>query len=147
MITDRHAAVRQIESEVGVLIRRVKRVITDRATALHPDLHPVTYLMLTRVIEVGPVRAADIVDSLGMDKGGVSRHVQTLVDLGFVEREPDPADRRAMLIVATDLARTRVVELQRQRSEYLDEKLSDWSDDDIAAFSDALGRYNRALSD
>lgn len=147
MTTDRHAAVRQIESEVGVLIRRVKRVITDRATALHPDLHPVTYLMLTRVIEVGPVRAADIVDSLGMDKGGVSRHVQTLVDLGFVEREPDPADRRAMLIVATDLARTRVVELQRQRSEYLDEKLSDWSDDDIAAFSDALGRYNRALSD
>ncbi|MCD6639190.1 MAG: MarR family transcriptional regulator [Nocardioides sp.] len=147
MTTDRHAAVRQIESEVGVLIRRVKRVITDRATALHPDLHPVTYLMLTRVIEVGPVRAADIVDSLGMDKGGVSRHVQTLVDLGFVEREPDPADRRAMLIVATDLARTRVVELQRQRSEYLDERLSDWSDDDIAAFSDALGRYNRALSD
>jgi hypothetical protein len=37
----------RLEQEVGVLIRRVKRVIGERARAVHPDLQPASYLMLT----------------------------------------------------------------------------------------------------
>ena len=33
-------------SEVGVLIRRIRRVIGERARAVHPDLQPASYLML-----------------------------------------------------------------------------------------------------
>ena len=91
----------RIEAEVGVLIRRVKRVIGDRARQVHPDLHPMTYLLLTHLAGAGPMRAADLSDAFGMDKGGVSRQVQSLVDLGLVERQPDPEDRRAALLAAS----------------------------------------------
>ena len=43
-----------------------------------------------------------------MDKGGVSRQVQPLVDLGLVERRPDAEDRRAILLDATTEGRERL---------------------------------------
>jgi DNA-binding MarR family transcriptional regulator len=147
MTTPRAELLRGLEAEVGVLIQRVKRVIGERARLLHPDLHPVTYLLLGHVITHGPVRAAELVDAFGMDKGGVSRQVQALCDLGLVEREADPADRRAMLIAATDLARTRVRELQQARTAVVDQRLSEWSDADLADFVGRLTKYNEALTD
>ena len=138
---------RRIESEVGALIRRVKRVMGERAKMLHPDLHPMTFFLLTHVIEHGPVRASDLVGAFGVDKGGVSRQVQTLVDLGFVLKEPDPHDRRATLLVASEEARERVDAMRRARSERFDQRLSDWSDADLADFADRLVAYNRALGD
>lgn len=143
----RGADLRRIESELGVLIRRVKRVLGERARMLHPDLQPITFFLLTHVIERGPVRAADLVGAFGMDKGGVSRQVQHLVDYGFVERRPDPDDRRATLLVATDDAVRRVHEMQQARSELFGQRLSDWSDADLARFADQLAAYNAALAD
>ena len=143
----RRADLRRVESELGVLIRRVKRVLAERARMLHPDMQPITFFLLTHLIEKGPVRAADLVGAFGMDKGGVSRQVQHLVDQGFVERRPDPDDRRATLLVATDDAARRVDELQQARRDRFDERLSDWSDEDLARFADQLAAYNAALDD
>ncbi len=78
----------------------------ERAREVHPDLHPMTYFILTHLANDGPMRGADLSDAFGMDKGGVSRQVQALVDLGLVERQPDPEDRRAILLDATDEGRS-----------------------------------------
>lgn len=137
----------RIEAEVGVLIRRVKRVIGARAREVHPELHPMTYLLLSHLASAGPMRAADLSDAFGMDKGGVSRQVQTLVDLGLVERQADPEDRRASLLAASAEGASRLTEVSRNRSELFAERLSDWSDADLSAFADRLGVYNAALAD
>jgi len=147
MTDQRGRELRRVEHEVGVLIRRVKRVLAERARMLHEDLQPLTFLLLSHVIEQGPVRAADLVGSFGMDKGGVSRQVQHLVALGLVERRPDPDDRRAMQLLATDDAVRRVREMQRARRDRFDSRLADWSDDDLARFADQLAAYNTALAD
>lgn len=138
---------RAIEQEIGVLIRRVKRVIGDRARAVHPDLGPVSLFVLTYLIERGPVRAADIAAQFGMDKGGVSRQVQQLVDLGLVERTPDPEDRRATLLVVSDEGARRTKAMEAERSRRFDQRLGDWSDAELAGFADQLRRYNAALED
>jgi DNA-binding MarR family transcriptional regulator len=90
-----------IEGEVGVLIRRVRRVIRERARAVHEDLQPASYLLLAHLAELGPTRSSVVVETFDVDKGAISRQVQQLVDLGLVERSPDPADGRAMLISVT----------------------------------------------
>ena len=82
-----------------------------------------------------------------MDKGGVSRQVQALVDLGLVERQPDPEDRRAILLDATDEGRTRLDMVRRHRSDRFDQRLADWSDAELGAFAAQLAAYNTALSD
>ncbi|SEB66058.1 DNA-binding transcriptional regulator, MarR family [Nocardioides exalbidus] len=143
----RYDDLRAIEAEVGTLIRRVKRVIGERAREVHPDLHPMTFFILTHLAKEGPMRGADLSDAFGMDKGGVSRQVQALVDLGLVVRMPDPEDRRAILLDASDEGRTRLDAMSRRRSDRFDARLSDWSDEDLATFSAQLSAYNTALSD
>ena len=145
--TSRYDDLRRIETEVGTLIRRVKRVMGERAREVHPDLHPITYFILTHLAVHGPLRGADLSDAFGMDKGGVSRQVQTLVDLGLVERRPDAEDRRAILLDATEVGRERLRTIARSRSDRFDQRLAHWSDAELATFSRQLASYNAALSD
>ena len=145
--TARYDDLRRIEAEVGTLIRRVKRVMGERAREVHPDLHPMTYFILTHLAKHGPMRAADLSDAFGMDKGGVSRQVQTLVDLGLVERRPAAEDRRAVLLDASDEGRTRLETVARSRSDRFDQRLSAWTDAEIEGFAAQLAAYNRFLSD
>ena len=65
-----------LEHEVGVVIRRVRRVIGDRARAVHEDLQPGSYLVLTYLETTGSCRSSAVADAFDMDKGAVSRQLQ-----------------------------------------------------------------------
>ena len=135
----------RLEQEVGVLIRRVKRVIGERARAVHPDLQPASYLMLTFLATEGPQRSSVVSERFNVDKGAISRQVQHLSDLGLLDREPDPADGRAVLSSASQDAVRRMEAVDRDRRVWLEERLEDWSEDDLRGFVGGLERYNRAL--
>lgn len=141
----RAETVRLLEHEVGVLVRRVRRVIHERARAVHPDLQPASYLLLAHLAETGPLRSSAVVESLGIDKGAVSRQVQHLVELDLVARTPDPDDGRATLLSVTDGARRRLADVARQRRRLLDERLGEWSEDELTELVSALARYNATL--
>jgi DNA-binding MarR family transcriptional regulator len=136
---------RRLEQEVGVLIRRVKRVIGERARAVHPDLQPASYLMLTYLATEGPQRSSVMSERFNVDKGAISRQVQHLCELGLLTREPDPVDGRAMLISATPDAVRRMEAVDRDRRRWLEEQLAEWSESDLREFVTGLARYNGAL--
>ena len=128
-----------------MLLQRVRRVIGERARAVHPDLQPSTYLLLAHVAEVGPVRASALVEDIGIDKGAVSRQAQHLVFLGLLTRTQDPDDGRATLLAVSEEGRSRLERVGRDRSERFGQLLGDWSDDELADFGDRLARYNATL--
>ena len=142
----RTETVRALEHEVGVLIRRVRRAIGERARAVHPDLQPMSYLLLAHLAETGPMRSSALAETFGADKGAVSRQVQHLFGLGLLDKAPDPEDGRATLLSPSDDARRRLDEITQQRRRRLDERLGEWSDEDLDALVTALGRYNQTLS-
>jgi DNA-binding MarR family transcriptional regulator len=135
----------RLEQEVGVLIRRVKRVIGERARAVHPDLQPASYLMLTYLSTSGPQRSSVLSDRFGVDKGAISRQVHHLCELGLLERTPDPEDGRATLVSASADAVRRMQAVDRDRRRWLEEQLSEWSESDLREFVSGLARYNAAL--
>jgi DNA-binding MarR family transcriptional regulator len=141
----RQASVRRIEAEVGVLIKRVRRVIAERAQEVHESLHPSTFLLLTHLADHGPLRASSIVGHFAMDKASVSRQVQHLLDLGLVDRCPDPEDGRATLLSVSDEGRRRLKDVANHRRKLLDERLGDWDDQELASFAAVLARYNATL--
>ena len=49
----------RLEQEVGVLVRRIRRVIAERAAAVHEELQPASYLMLAHVAEAMGIVAAE----------------------------------------------------------------------------------------
>jgi DNA-binding MarR family transcriptional regulator len=144
-VTTREEALRGIEDEFGVLLRRLKRVVAERARAIHPDLQGASYILLGWLRDNPPVRASAIVEAFGTDKGALSRQLQHLEDLGLVERTPDPADGRATLVSTTAEAVRRLVEVDAQRRVALDRGLGDWSVAELEEFARQLGRYNASL--
>lgn len=143
--TTRGDALRAIEREVGVLLRRVRRVIGDRARAVHPELQPASYLVLAHLEERGTSRSSTIVEDLGIDKGAVSRQITHLVELGLLARQRDPDDGRAMLLSLTDDARRRLAQVRVARSERFDRRLAAFSVAELSDFATQLARYNQAL--
>jgi DNA-binding MarR family transcriptional regulator len=134
-----------LEQEVGVMIRRIRRVIGERARSVHPDLQSSSYLMLTWLNQHGAQRASAMAEAFGIDKGAISRQVQHLLDLGLVDRTPDPDDGRATLVSASAEAAARINQVNEDRRRWLDDRLVDWPDSDLSEFVRMLSSYNAAL--
>ena len=71
------------------------------AEAGYDDLHPRHGAVLAFLDEDG-IRATELARLSGRHKQIVGRLVDELEELGYVERRPDPADRRAKLIFPTE---------------------------------------------
>jgi DNA-binding MarR family transcriptional regulator len=136
---------RALEHEMGVLVRRIRRMIAERARMVHPELSPVAYSMLMALNDSGPRRASDLVDLFSIDKGAVSRQVGALLDLGLIERTPDPEDRRAAILAITEEGSRRLSTIADMRREEVIDRLSGWSDEDLHGFVAMMARYNNAL--
>ena len=134
-----------LDGELGVMVRRIRRVIGENARAVHPDVTSAGYLLLAWLANNGPQRGSTIADQLGIDKGAVSRQAQHLEELGLLQRSPDPDDGRAMLLAASPDAVAGLSRVREERRASLDERLAGWSDADLTALVSLLGRYNTAL--
>jgi DNA-binding MarR family transcriptional regulator len=74
----------------------------------YADIRP-THGCVFRFVRDDGMRLTELAQLAGMTKQSVGELVDDLVDLGYVERIPDPEDRRAKLICLTD----RGIEAQR----------------------------------
>ncbi|MEW2070372.1 MarR family winged helix-turn-helix transcriptional regulator [Streptomyces sp. NPDC007346] len=65
-------------------------------------LYPGQELLMMHLWDVGPVRQAELIKTLDLDPSTVTKMLQRLEQTGHVRRRPDPDDRRAVLVEATD---------------------------------------------
>lgn len=144
-MTTKAESLLSIERELGVLLHRLRRRRVQFAPKVHPELQPAALPVLLFVIDHEGLRASDIVDHFGIDKGAVSRHVSHLESLGLISRTNDQADRRAQILVSTPLGRERVERLREERRQVVAGRLADWAADDLAALARHLRRYNSSL--
>lgn len=94
------------DPDLGILSSRTlfalqKELFATLAEQGHPELRPRHGAVLAYLDEEGS-RATDLAAQSGQHKQVIGTLVDELVELGYVERRPDPADRRAKLIVPTD---------------------------------------------
>ena len=143
----RDTAVRTLEHEIGLLLRRIRRGIAERAVQVHPELNATSYSLLTTLSDFGPRRAADLAELFAMDKGTVSRVVHQLVELGLVDRSPDPGDGRASILSVTKAGTRRLGHMHERTRELFGERLADWPAEDIEDLAIALSRFNTAVFD
>jgi len=136
-------AVTRVEQELGRLFARIRVGWREAAVTVHPDLQPLGYQVLVSITKGEATSAGAIIERLQTDKSAVSRQVRQLEALGLIESIRDPDDRRARLLVATDLARQRVAKARAAYESRLAERLRSWSAQDLEHFAellDALGR-------
>lgn len=90
------------------LLFAVQDELYDRlAAAGHGDLRPQHGIVLAYLDDQG-TRATDLAARSGRHKQRVGRTADELEALGYIQRCPDPADRRAKLIVPTERGRAAI---------------------------------------
>jgi DNA-binding MarR family transcriptional regulator len=75
-----------------------------------PPMTATQRLALIEAVNEGPLRLSELAARLGITAPTASRAVDGLVDLGLLERLPDPDDRRAVRIDVTRTGRKHVEE-------------------------------------
>ncbi|QTX03729.1 MarR family winged helix-turn-helix transcriptional regulator [Agromyces archimandritae] len=140
---DLETAVRRVEQELGALFARIRSGWREASSTVHPELQPFGYQVLTSIESGRATTAGAIMERLQTDKSTVSRQVRRLEELGLVESVPDPADRRARILAATPLARERITRARAKYQSNMGDRLRDWSEEDLARFSELLGRLGR----
>ncbi|MCX4968590.1 MarR family winged helix-turn-helix transcriptional regulator [Streptomyces sp. NBC_00654] len=66
------------------------------------DLYPGQEFLMMHLWDAGAVRQSELIRALDLDPSTVTKMLQRLEQTGHVRRRPDPADRRAVLVEATD---------------------------------------------
>ncbi len=111
--TKRRKERQQWNPDLGVLASQLLFSIQDElfarlAEAGYDDLLPRHGAVLAYLDEDG-IRATELARLSGRHKQIVGRIVDELEDLGYVERRPDPGDRRAKLIFPTERGLEQIV--------------------------------------
>ncbi|GAA0289688.1 hypothetical protein GCM10010302_30090 [Streptomyces polychromogenes] len=119
-----------LDGPVSHAVSRVARLHRIAAGRLLRDLglHPGQEFVMMHLWDNGPVRQSELIKSVGLDPSTVTKMLQRLEQAGHVRRSPDPADRRASLVEATETScglfqqvREAWAELERQTLAGLDE--------------------------
>lgn len=137
---------RQLERELGLLLRRAQASSASISRDVHPDLEPAAYSLLALIAATPGIRASDLATNIGVGRGTMSRQLARLGSLGLVSRRPDPDDYRGQLLELTDEGRQRYETAQQARRAFLHRALTGWSDSDIEALADQLARLNADLA-
>jgi DNA-binding MarR family transcriptional regulator len=92
----------------GQLLFAVQRELFGKLAELgYDDLHPRHGAVLA-YLEVDGIRATELSRQSGQHKQVIGTMVDELEELGYVERRPDPADRRAKLVCPTERGQAQI---------------------------------------
>ncbi|PAZ16711.1 MarR family transcriptional regulator [Streptomyces sp. SA15] len=103
--------------------------------------------VLTILTRHGDMRMSKLAELLAVDMSVTSRQVAHIVDRGWIERSPDPADKRSRILRLTPAGREQMDELSRRTTRMLAERLSDWSDDEITELTRLMARLRASFDD
>src|SRR6059036_1047329 len=88
----------------------------------------------------GPLRVSDVAARLHVDLSVASRQIAALDRAGYVTREPDELDRRALVVGLTDDGTAVLRETHRRMVAAFGQALGDWDQHEIATLAEALAR-------
>ncbi len=129
--------------ELSALVGRV--MLVARGGDEGPALTTTQRLALFELNASESLRLNELAERIVTSPPTASRAVDALVSLGFVERVPDPRDRRAVQIRVTDYGRDRVAERVARVGETLGPALLTLPPNDRERLVTLLARLNAAL--
>ncbi|MEV6286965.1 MarR family transcriptional regulator [Kribbella sp. NPDC051770] len=104
---------------------------------------PRGYQVLATAYAEGPKRQLDLAAQLEIDRTVMTYLLDDLEKAGLVQRQPDPADRRARLIVATPKGVEQLCDLERRLRAAEDEVMGGLDDGERMVFRLLLQRVAR----
>ncbi len=136
----------QLASRLRMNVMRVARRLRQQDTTL--DGITMSQLSALAIVErYGPMTLGALAEAERVQPPTMTKIVERLAQLGWVERTVDPTDRRFVVVSATTAGRTLVAESRGRRTAYLAAKLRTLGDEDRAVLARAADIFERMLED
>lgn len=125
-------------------ISRLMRTVFDRRVRKLGITRP-QWLALVRIKRKPGASQSELADMMEIEKAPAGRIIDRMVEKGWVERRPDPADRRINRVFLTDLGERVHATIEPIAAETVLEALSDLSDADRDRVTRLLTRVKERL--
>ncbi|MEV8395970.1 MULTISPECIES: MarR family transcriptional regulator [unclassified Streptomyces] len=127
-------------SAIGAVKRGLARILPAECPAG-------TAAVLTLLDRHGEMRMSRLAELLAVDMSVTSRHVAHAAERGWIERSPDPADKRSRILRLTPAGLELINELARRTTEMFARTLDDWTDDEVGQLAAMLERLRDSFGD
>ena len=127
-------------SAIGAVKRELGRILPSDC----PGGSAAVLALLGRHVDM---RMSKLAELLSVDMSVTSRHVAHVAERGWIERSPDPADKRSRILRLTKPGCAQLDKLNRRVTELIAERLSDWSDEDVALLVQLMARLRESFGD
>jgi len=127
-----------IELAVGVRNVVVRLAYSLRSAAARDGVTPTRLTAMGILDRKGPMRPGDLAARLNITAASMSRLTEALEQGRWVERAPDPDDKRACLLSLSSHGRSALETLRRENAEELAAYIRDMPDADREAVDRAL---------
>ncbi len=125
-------------SAFGAVKREMGRIMPPEC----PSGSAVVLMLLDRY---GDMRMSRLAELLAVDMSVTSRHVAHVAVRGWIERLPDPSDKRSRILRLTPSGHAQLGELSRRSTELLAHRLADWSDAEVGQLARLMGRLRESF--
>ncbi|GGM44927.1 MarR family transcriptional regulator [Longimycelium tulufanense] len=140
-----------VADAIGMELVRLMRLMAcahAQIAKANPDgLEKAGYILLSTLIESGPLRLGELAEKVYVDASTASRQVADLVKAGLVERQADPADGRASLLALTAAGRELLEHSRHRRSEHIARMVATWPAADRLELARLLARFTGAYEE
>lgn len=127
-------------SAIGTVKRGLSRVLPQ-------DCAAGSAIVLMLLNRHGEMRMSKLAELLDIDMSVTSRHVAHAAERGWIDRTPDPQDRRSRLLTINASGEKLLGEVSERFTQALAAALSDWSDDDLGRLNELLARLRTSFAD
>ncbi|ANP56083.1 DNA-binding MarR family transcriptional regulator [Streptomyces griseochromogenes] len=133
--------------ELARQLSAVGAVKRDLGRILPPDCPAGSAAVLTLLGRHGDMRMSKLAELLAVDMSVTSRHVAHVAARGWIERSPDPADKRSRILRLTPAGLAQLDELSQRTTHLLAERLADWTDDEVGQLIRLMTRLRASFGD
>lgn len=122
--------------------RSLRATISSGTESVLPSaLVSVLFMLAAR----GECRQNELAADLCVSQSSLSRQMSDLADAGYVERNPDPTDKRAFRVRVSDQGHEVLEETKQRRAARLRSMLEDWSQEEALAAVSSLQRLSETF--
>ncbi|MEW2290281.1 MarR family winged helix-turn-helix transcriptional regulator [Streptomyces sp. NPDC047841] len=127
-------------SAIGSVRRELGRILPGGCSS-------VAATVLALLGRDGDMRIGRLAELLAVDMSVTSRHVAHVAARGWIDRSPDPADRRSRILRLTPEGRAMLTRLSEHTGQLLARRLSGWSDEDVRQLTCLMARLRASFED
>jgi DNA-binding MarR family transcriptional regulator len=131
-----HAAMREASAQ-GVLY--------SQAVAARLGINSTDLECLDHIVLRGSLTAGALAEATGLTTGAITGVIDRLEQAGFARREPDPGDRRKVVVRATDAVGERIGPLYEPMARATMAALASYRDNELALLLDFFARARAAI--